>query len=394
MTSRKGGQMRNAGRAVIVGAFEHPTRKAADKSLAQLHAEVAHGALADAGLSIEDVDGYFTAGDNTNLYPLSLVDYLGLKVKVLGNTDTGGSAYVTHVGQAIQAIEAGRCSVALITLAGRPRTGGASADPAPDWGLPDVPFEHPFGRSVLNTYAMAAMRHMHEFGTTAEQLAWVKVAASHHARHNPNAMLQALVTVEEVIASPMIADPLHRLDCCVVSDGGGALVVASAEVAAALRRPKIAVRGSGDAVKGQDGGRIDLTYSATRWSAEAAFAEAGVSPADIRYASVYDSFTITVIAQLEDLGFCAKGKGGAFVADGNLISGQGRLAVNTDGGGLCNNHPANRGGMTKVIEAVRQLRGEAQPQVQVPGLDLAVVNATGGWLGTRHAAATMILERG
>jgi acetyl-CoA C-acetyltransferase len=192
----------------------------------------------------------------------------------------------------------------------------------------------------------------------------------------------------------MIADPLHRLDCCVVSDGGGALVVASAEVAAALRRPKIAVRGYADAVKGQDGGRIDLTYSATRWSAEAAFAEAGVSPRDIRYASVYDSFTITVIAQLEDLGFCAKGKGGAFVADGNLISGQGRLAVNTDGGGLCNNHPANRGGMTKVIEAVRQLRGEAQPQVQVPGLDLAVVNATGGWLGTRHAAATMILERG
>jgi len=377
-----------------MGAYEHPTRKAVDKSLAQLHAEVAHGALADAGLTIADVDAFFTAGDNTNLYPLSLVDYLGLDVKVLGSTDTGGSAYLTHVGQAIQAIEAGRCSVALITLAGRPRTGGAAADPAPDWSLPDVPFEHPFGRSVLNAYAMVAMRHMHEFGTTSEQLAWVKVAASHHARHNPNAMLKNVVTVDDVVNSQMIADPLHRLDCCVVSDGGGAIVVASDEVAKSLARPRISVRGYGDAVKGQNGGRIDLTYTATRHSAAAAFAEAGVTPDDIRYASIYDSFTITVLEQIEDLGFCEKGRGGAFVSDGNLISGSGRLAVNTDGGGLCNNHPANRGGMTKIIEAVRQLRGEAHPAVQVPSLELGAVNATGGWLGTRHAAATLILERG
>ena len=156
---------------------------------------------------------------------LSLVDYLGLRVRTLGATDTGGSAYITHVGQAVEAIAAGRCSVALITLAGRPRTGGAAADPAPDWSLPDVPFEQPFGRAVINTYAMAAMRHFHEYGTTSEQLAWIKVAASHHAQHNPNAMLRKLVTVEEVLASPMIADPLHRLDCCVVSDGGGAIVV-------------------------------------------------------------------------------------------------------------------------------------------------------------------------
>jgi acetyl-CoA C-acetyltransferase len=206
-------------------------------------------------------------------------------------------------------------------------------------------------------------------------------------------MLRKLVTVEEVLASPMIADPLHRLDCCVVSDGGGAIVVVAPEVARSLTRPLIRIRGIGDAVKHQNGGRIDLTYTATRWSAADAFAQAGVKPSDIRYASIYDSFTITVLEQLEDLGFCKKGEGGRFVSDGNLIAGVGKLAVNTDGGGLCNNHPANRGGMTKVLEAVRQLRGEAHPAVQVPDCAMAVANATGGWLGTRHAAATIILER-
>lgn len=380
-------------RALIAGVFEHPTRKAVDKSLAQLHLEVALGALADAGLTIADVDGYFVAGDNTNLYPLSLVDYLGLDLKVLGGNDTGGNAYVSHVGQAMEAIAAGRCKVALITLAGRPRTGGAAANPAPDWQLPDVPFEVPYGREVINAYAMCAMRHFYEYGTTPEQLAWIKVAASHHAQHNPNAMLKNLVTVEEVLESPMISDPLHKLDCCVVSDGGGAIVVVAPEIAKSLSRPMIRIKGIGDAVKHQAGGNVDLTYTATRWSAAEAYAQAGVGPDDIKYASIYDSFTITVLEQLEDLGFCEKGQGGRFVQDGKLISGVGRLPINTDGGGLCNNHPANRGGMTKVIEAVRQLRGEAHPAVQVSNCDLAVANATGGWLGTRHAASTLVLER-
>jgi acetyl-CoA C-acetyltransferase len=191
----------------------------------------------------------------------------------------------------------------------------------------------------------------------------------------------------------MIADPLHRLDCCVISDGGGALIVTAPEVARGLKRPLVAIRGAAEAVKGQDGGRVDLTWSAAAWTGPRAFAEAGVTPADIKYASIYDSFTITVLIQLEDLGFCAKGEGGRFVADGNLISGTGRLPFNTDGGGLCNNHPANRGGMTKVIEAVRQLRGEAHPAVQVKNCDLAVAHGTGGSLGTRHGSATLILER-
>ena len=155
----------------------------------------------------------------------------------------------------------------------------------------------------------------------------------------------------------------------------------------------MAVRGSGEAIKHPSAGRIDLTTSAAAVSGPRAFSEAGVTPADIKYASIYDSFTITVLVALEDLGFCEKGKGGAFVADGNLISGIGRLPFNTDGGGLCNNHPSNRGGMTKVIEAVRQLRGEAHPAVQVPNCDLALAHGTGGSLATRHGSATLILER-
>jgi acetyl-CoA C-acetyltransferase len=240
---------------------------------------------------------------------------------------------------------------------------------------------------------MCAMRHMYQYGTTSEQLAWIKVAASHHAQYNENAMLPQVVTVADVLNSPMIADPLHRLDCCVISDGGGAIIVARPEVAKSLNRPLVKVIGAGEAPKHQMGGRLDLTFSAAVWSGPTAFAEAGVAPADIKYASIYDSFTITVLMQLEDLGFCEKGQGGRFVADGNLISGTGKLPFNTDGGGLCNNHPSNRGGLTKVVEAVRQLRGEAHPKVQVANCDLALAHGTGGSLGTRHGAATLVMER-
>ena len=383
------------GKACIAGIYEHPTRYAPDKSVAELHAEVAAGALADAGIIKADVDGYFCAGDAPGLGGLSMIDYLGLKVRHVDSTETGGSSYIVHVAHAAEAIAAGRCSVALITLAGRPRSEGSSGLQPRFFGAaaPDAAFEQPYGPATVNMYAMVAMRHMYEFGTTSEQLAWIKVAASHHAQHNLQAMLRDVVTVKDVLDSPMIADPLHRLDCCVVSDGGGALVVTRPEIARELKKPLVRVIGAGEAVKGQSGGKLDLTRSASAWSGAAAFAEAGVGPADIRYASIYDSFTITVLVQLEDLGFCATGEGGRFVADGSLVSGSGRLAVNTDGGGLCNNHPGNRGGMTKVIEAVRQLRGETHPAVQVRDCALALANGTGGQLGSRHCSATLILER-
>ncbi|MBV8614170.1 MAG: thiolase domain-containing protein [Acetobacteraceae bacterium] len=384
------------GAAYIAGAFEHPARKAPDKSVALLHAECALGALKDAGLSKDDVDGYFCAGDAPGMGPINMLDYLNLKVRHMDATDIGGSSYLLHVAHAAEAIAAGRCNVALVTLAGRPRSEGQATGTAPRAGnpaVPDMQFEYPYGPTVANVYAMCAQRHMHEYGTTSEQLAWIKVAASQHAQHNEHALLRDVVTVEDVVRSPVIASPLHRLDCCVITDGGGALVVVKPEIARSLNRPRIKVIGMGEANKGQWGGDVDLTYSGARFSGAAAFEMAGLRPADIKYASIYDSFTITVLIQIEDLGFCEKGQGGRFVADGNLISGVGRLPFNTDGGGLCNNHPANRGGITKVIEAVRQLRGEAHPKVQVKDCNLALAHGTGGLLGSRHGSATLIMER-
>ncbi len=384
------------GAVYIAGAYEHPTRKAPDKSVALLHAECAKGALDDAGLTKDDVDGYFCAGDAPGMGPLSMVDYMNLNVRHVDATDIGGSSYLMLVAHAAEAIAAGRCNVALITLAGRPRSEGQATGTAPRAGnpaQPDMQFEFSYAPTVANMYAMCAQRHMHEYGTTTEQLAWIKVAASHHAQYNEHAMLRDVVTVQDVVNSPMIASPLHRLDCCVISDGGGALVVVKPEIARSLKRPKVKVLGMGEHPKGQFAGAVDLTYSGARWSGPAAFEMAGVKPGDIKYASIYDSFTITVLMQIEDLGFCEKGQGGKFVADGNLISGQGKLPFNTDGGGLCNNHPANRGGITKVIEAVRQLRGEAHPKVQVPNCNLALAHGTGGSLGTRHGSATLIMER-
>ncbi len=390
------------GKAYVMGAFEHPLRDAPNTSTAQLHAECARGALADAGLSHLDVDAYFCAGDAPGFGGLSMVDYMGLRnVRHLDSTETGGSSYIVHVGHAAQAIAEGKCQVALITLAGRPRNGGnrpgaitrGSSGGLTD-GAPEAGFESIYGGSTHNTYGMCAMRHMYEYGTTSEQLAWIKVAASHHAQWNEHAFLKDVVTVEQVLNSRMISDPLHLLDCCVVTDGGGALIVTSPEVASSLKRPLVRVMGAGEAPKTPLGGLdLDLTHSGAVWSGPRAFEEAGIKPADIKYASIYDSFTITVLMQLEDLGFCKKGEGGKFVSDGNLISGVGKLPFNTDGGGLCNNHPTNRGGITKVIEAVRQLRGEAHPKVQVQNCDLAIAHGTGGSLGTRHASATLIMER-
>ena len=196
------------GKAYIVGAYEHPTRKAPDKSVAQLHAECAKGAIEDAGLTKDDIDGYFCAGDAPGMGGISMANYMGLKLKHIDSTDTGGSSYLVHVGHACEAIAAGKCNIALITLSGRPRSEGSSGTQVRSrgTGVPEEPFEIPYGPVTVNLYAMAAMRHMYQYGTTAEQLAWVKVAASHHAQHNPNAMLREVVTVKDVLESPMVAD--------------------------------------------------------------------------------------------------------------------------------------------------------------------------------------------
>lgn len=233
------------------------------------------------------------------------------------------SAPLQHIAHAAQAIASGKCNVAVVTLAGRSRNGWRDPEHTPT--QPDQIWEKPVKHRLPDIYAMCARRHMHEYGTTSEQLAWIRVAASHHAQHNPHAMLRKVVTIGDVLSSPMVSDPQHRMDCCVVSDGGGAVVVTRPEIARSLKRPRVKVIGAGEAVQGQSAGQVELTASAARQSGAIAFAEAGVKPSDIRYASIYDSFTITVLIALEDLWFCEKGQGGRFVADGNLISGVGCL---------------------------------------------------------------------
>lgn len=376
------------GKAYIVGAFEHPDRVIPDRSVAQIHAENTASVLKDAGLSLSDVDGLFIVGGGGAMLPTSMADYLGLtNLTYIDGTAVGGSSPVYHIGHAAAAIAMGKCSIALVSLANRPRS---ESGPRFSNSSPEAQFELVFGSSTLGMYALAAQRHMYEFGTSSEQLAWVKVAASEHAQYNEHALLRKPVTVEDVLNSPMLSDPLHRLDSCVVTDGGGAVIVASPEVAAQIARPRVKILGHGEAPKHTNNGRVDLTFTGARWSGPRAFEEAGVAPADIDYASIYDSFTITVVETLEDLGFCEKGKGGQFVGDGGLRARGGRLPVNTDGGGLCNNHPG-MGGMMKVLEGVRQIRGEAHPEVQVPNCELALVHGTGGSLGTRMASATLIL---
>jgi acetyl-CoA C-acetyltransferase len=373
------------GKAYIVGAYEHPGRLLPDRSEAQIHAEVAVGALKDAGLSMSDADGFFMSS-GSGLRIISLADYLGLQPSYLDSTYTGGSSPVYHVGHAAAAIAMGLCNVALVTSACRARSGQGRSRSR----QPEDDFEMLFGTSDLGMYALAAQRHMYEFGTTSAQLAEVKVAASHHAQYNPHALLPRKVTVEDVLNSPMLSDPLHRMDACVVTDSGGAVVVVSPEIARDLPRPAAKILGRGEAPKHTMNGRVNLTYTGARWSGPRAFQEAGLQPSDINYASIYDSFTITVIETIEDLGFCAKGEGGRFVMDGALHAPHGKLPFNTDGGGLCNNHPA-MGGITKIIEAVRQVRGEANPEVQVANCELVLAHGTGGQLGTRMGSATLIL---
>ncbi|CAN7696537.1 thiolase domain-containing protein [Pseudorhodoferax sp. LjRoot39] len=383
-------------KAYICGAFEHPTRHAPDKSVVQLHAECAAGALADAGLTLDDVDGYFCAGDAPGATPLVMADHLNLRLRWLDGTDLGGCSYITLVAHAAAAIAAGRCSVALITMAGRPRSAGQSVGVKPRALPPDrpeTPYDGASNWTIAPIYGMVAQRHMHQHGTTSAQLAAVKVAASTHAQHNPHALLKKRVTVEDVLASGVIADPLHKMDCCVITDGGGALVVTDRATALRAGRPLVKVLGSGETIQTNAGGMVDLTATGAAQSGRLAFAQAGLQPRDIQYASIYDNFTIMVVLQLEDLGFCKRGQGGAFVAEGNLISGQGALPWNTDGGGLCNNHPQNRGGVTKVIEAVRQLRGEAHPMVQVPDCAFALASGPGFVLGAGHAHSSLILGR-
>lgn len=373
--------------ARIAGAFEHPDRDIPGKSLEQVYMEITAGVLADAGLSIGDVDGLLTAKPPGGL--VGLAELLGLShLRYVDSTDTGGASYISHVGHAARAIASGQCNVALVIMAGLPRQPGS---PKMIVG-PEAAYERSHGATLISMYAMAAQRHMYEYGTRAEDLAEVKVAAAQHASRNPHAMLRDPVTIEQVLDSPFIAAPLHRLDCCVTTDGGGAVLVVSEAIARSLPRPLPGIVSHAESIKYLHNDGRGLTSTGADLTGPVAFAEAGLTPRDIDYASVYDSFTITVLMALEDLGFCAKGEGGRFVREGGLLAPNGRLPLNTDGGGLCNNHPDMRGGMIRMIEAVRQTRGQAHPELQVPNCEFALVQGVGYSVASRAASATLILS--
>jgi acetyl-CoA C-acetyltransferase len=388
--------------AAIVGIHEHPSRRVDGLSKWQIKAESAARALEDAGLTFADVDAVYDAGETGPTAGIAVPEYLGISPRVVDTTAVGGSSYEFHAAHAARDIAAGRARVALLTYGSTAKsearaigTGArAATEPAPANNM-----EVPYGLPLIGNYALVAQRHVHEYGTTPAQLAEIAVTTRAHAVRNPEAVagLAALgirkngeITVDDVLGSRLVADPLHLLDCCLVSDGGGAVVIAGADVAADCRASPVWILGSGEAI-GYPGNGRDITTSAAVLSGPRAFAEAGVRPDEIDIAMIYDSFTITVLTILEDLGFAKKGEGGPFVEGGRLrFDRPGALALNTDGGGLSSNHPGMRG-IFLLIEAARQLRGEST--AQVAGARIAVAHGNGGLLGTRHAAATVVLGR-
>jgi acetyl-CoA acetyltransferase len=384
---------RNGRRAVIVGVATSDYPHLPEFTEHGVHGQAADRALANAGLTMAEVDGFASTGFFP-MYATGVAEYLGIHPTYYDETNAGGASFEVLAEHAAYAIESGAAEVVLITYGsvqlsqmgrrlGTGGGGGAGFAPGP------AIYDALWGNTLVGSYALAARRHMHHYGTTPEQLASVAVTMREHAATNPQAQEKEPITVEDVVSSRLVADPLHKLDCCVISDGGGACVMTTAERAADLDVTPIYILGAAHATTHHMNisAMPDLTVSPAAQSGPLAFARAGISPTEIDVAELYDSFTITVVLTVEDLGFCAKGEGGAFVENGGLGL-KGHLPTNTDGGGLSACHPGMRG-MFLIVEAVRQLRGEGGP-TQVPNASLAVAHGTGGMLST---GATLILGK-
>jgi acetyl-CoA acetyltransferase len=353
-----------------------------------LTAESSRMALSEAGLSPQDVDGFASTGLGT-LQPVDVAEYLGLRPRWVDSTAVGGSSWEIMAAHAADAIAQGRADVILLTYGSTARSdlraGLRTANL--DWGSRGPQqWEAPHGITLISKYAMAARRHMHEYGTTLEQLAEVAVSARYNAGFNPDAQTREPITIDDVLGSRMIADPFSALQCCLRSDGGAAAVLVAEDRVADLPVAPVWILGAGEHVSHVSLGQWeDFTTGPAAVSGKLAFERAGVTPADIDVCQLYDAFTYMLLITLEDLGFCAKGEGGAFVEDAKLRLG-GALPTNTDGGGLSSCHPGQRG-LFLIVEAVRQLRGEASGR-QVPDAHLACVSGTGGWF---CSSGTMIL---
>lgn len=373
----------------FVGAYEHPARYAHDKSDFQFFQECAAGALKDAGLSHRDVDGLCLfptssyGGDLADPAPNRMTDYLNIHPAFVDTTYVGGASLQFELLRAAMAIELGLARCVLVAYCARPRskrvavgTGGLAARGVTTLRPTAESFEDIYGMTTVGFFAMLVARHMHEYGTTEEHLAQVAVVERDHARLNPDARFQEPITVEDVLESRMIARPLRLLTCCMISDGGGALVLASPEVARNCRKPPVWMLGAGEALVQGDGGYANWLYSGTCDAAQKAFARAGIGHSDVDTVQIYDATAFHVIQHLEDLGFCKVGEGGPFLEGGKRIQLGGELPVNTDGGGLSSNHAVTRG-IFVVLEAVRQLRHECGAR-QVQDCRVAICSATGG----------------
>ncbi|MAV25228.1 MAG: thiolase [Gammaproteobacteria bacterium] len=394
--------MKQSRLAAIVGIHEFRDRDVmGELSALQIKAQSAARALADAGLNWSDVDAIYDAGEGGGMSGLNISEYFGIRPRVIDTTAVGGSSYQFHAAHALRDIAAGKARLALLTYGSTAHSdrraigvGGRAAG-----GLhPADNLDGFAGSTLIANYAMVAQRHMFDHGTTSAQLAEISVATRLHAMRNPDAVramedLEFLdireTTIDDVLNSRVIADPLHLLECCMISDGGGALVIAAADVARDCRKKPVWIIGTGEATRYPTMGG-DITTSAAVESGAIAFAEAGVTPSEIDIAMIYDSFSITVLTLLEDLGFCDKGEGGSYVTGGRLRFDRPSEgpALNTDGGGLSSNHPGMRG-IFLLLEATRQLRGESTAQVD--NAKLSIAHGNGGMLGSRHTGGTIIL---
>lgn len=377
------------GATAIVGVGETRLGKTPESSCLELCAQAAKQAADEAGLKLSDIDGVLTIdsmAEPFRMHSVVLSEYLGLRPRYSMTNALGGATHCAMVAHGAAALHAGLCDVLLIATSDKLVTGltkdQAVSALAENAGHPQ--YERPYGPMIPAMYALAASRYMHEYGVIPEQLAEVAVVHRRHAGLHPNAQERAPITHEDVLASKLVASPLRVLDCSLVSDGGGAMIMTRADRARHLRQKPAYLLGVGERHLNEFIHQApDLTTCGAHDSGAQAFAMAGVGPRDIDVAMLYDCFTITVLLLLEDLGFCKRGEAGAYVESGAIGLG-GALPVNTHGGLLSHGHPGRPGGVFHIIEAVRQLRDQCGER-QVADAALAFVHGNGGILST-HAS--------
>jgi acetyl-CoA acetyltransferase len=375
------------GKTAIVGVATFGCGEAKGFSEMEVLARSAQAAVADAGLKMSDIDGLCTASVGSTMWPMPVVEYLGLRPTFIDGTMVGGSSFIAHLLPAMHALQSGQCNAVLVCYGSTQRTatfGRREIAQARRWMDPQ-PYETPYEPfNPPSAYALATSRHMHQYGTTRRDLAEVAVAARRWAQINPEAFVRDPLRIEDVLAARMVSDPLSVRDCCLVTDGGGAYVMVRADRAKDLPRPPVYVLGNGTAVwNRQISAMHDLTVTAATQSGREAYAMAGLGAKDMDVVQLYDAFTINTLLFLEDLGFCQKGEAGAFVQNGGIAPG-GHLPVNTNGGGLSCVHPGMYG-IFALIEAVRQLRGECGER-QVAGAQTAIAHGNGGTLSSQSTA--------